>query len=109
MNKSMVSMSHRTAHNSVPPTQVHTTVYTPPIAANSASAVSKHATIGNVAFFWLITIVLSGILLAILGNIILPQIYNSIVGEEVVTMIGTIGGCIAGLVGTIIYNSCKAG
>lgn len=34
--------------------------------------------------------------------------YNSIAGEEIVTMIGTIGGCIAGFVGTIIYNSCWA-
>ena len=51
--------------------------------------------------------VVSVIMLA-LGNSVLPQMYNSIAGEEIVTMIGTIGGCIAGFVGAIIYNSCWA-
>jgi len=54
--------------------------------------------------FWTVTIVLSLILLSILGGSVLPSIYNSIAGEEVITMIGVIGGCIAGLIGTIIYN-----
>jgi len=56
--------------------------------------------------FWTITIILSLVLLCVLGIYVLPFIYDSIAGEEIVTMIGVIGGCIAGIVGTIIYNCC---
>lgn len=108
MNTSMVAIGGRTSNNSVPTTPVHTTVYTPPIAASPASAVAKPASSGSAALFWSLTIVLSVILLVILGNSVLPQMYNSVAGEEIVTMIGTIGGCIAGFVGAIIYNSCWA-
>ena len=108
MNTSMVAMGSRTSNISVPTTPVHTTVYTPPIAASPAVAVAKPASSGSAALFWSLTIVLSVILLAILDNSVLPQMYNSIAGEEIVTMIGTIGGCIAGFVGMIIYNSCWA-
>lgn len=85
-----------------------TTVKTNKVAA-PIHVQSQNVTGMNTPFaFWSVTIVLSLIILSILGTNVLPQIYNSIAGEEVITMIGVIGGCIAGFIGTIVYNSCWA-
>ena len=81
-------------------------MYTAPKGANPASAVVKPASESASLLFWSLTIAVSLVLLVILGGTVLPRIYNSIAGEEIVTMIGTVGGCIVGFVGTIIYNSC---
>lgn len=112
MNTSMASTAPAAPNNSnyrtTPPQPVHTTVYAPPVAASYAATVTNTSTAGSTALFWSITIVASLILLAILGTCVLPQMYYSISSASWVSSIGTVGGCIAGFVGTIIFNSCWA-
>ena len=108
MNTSMGLTVSRSPQRSSTTSPVHTTVYTAPIAANPASTGVKPTSNNISVLFWPLTIVFSLILLAVLGGTVLPEMYNSISGEEIVTMIGTIGGCVSGFVGTIIYNCCWA-
>ena len=107
MNVTMAAVGNRHTNN-VPSAPAYTKVYTPPAAANPAPTVPKPAFNGAAAIFWAITIILSLIQLAVLGCDVLPPMYNTLVGDEAVTIIGTVGGCIAGIVGTIIYNRCWA-
>lgn len=86
--------------------QTNTTIVSMQTAASSTSKTKGISKISSSFGFWSITIIISIIMLALLGVYVLPPLYDAIVGKEIVTMIGCIGGCIAGLVGTIIYNSC---
>ena len=83
-----------------------TTVHTPSIVASTITTFAMRANGSDTLSFWLITISTSLVLLSILCNLALPQIYNSIAGDETVTMIGTIGSFISGIVGMIVYNCC---
>lgn len=109
MNASMGSFSNNAAPAPSPAAYTAPTpaAYTAPIAAKPASsAVVNPASGKSSCLFWLVTIAVSLAILAVLGFAVLPEMYSAIVGKEFVTVIGTIGGCISGLAGTIIYNSC---
>lgn len=80
--------------------------YTAPKTPKRSSAAARAVSRKRKALFWSLTLVLSLIMIAVLGSVALPELYNAIAGDMTITMIGTIGGCIAGLAGTIIYNSC---
>ena len=110
MQRTMASSSSYSANTTVipPSPPIQTTYYTPPAAASPAATVIKPGVSNSAALFWSITIVASLILLAILGSCVLPQLYYSVSRESWVSTIGTVGGCIAGFVGTIVYNSCWA-
>ena len=56
------------------------------------------------AAFWTISIILSLVAISLLGFFVLPYLYNEVTCEDWVIGLGTIGGCISGLVGTILYN-----
>lgn len=107
MSTSMVATGKNASAKAMATSNANTTSYTTPIAASFASSAATKPSSGSSSFlFWSITVVLSLILVAILGNSILPELYYSIAGDETIMMIGTIGGCISGFVGTIVYNSC---
>lgn len=55
-------------------------------------------------WFWLLTIALSMTGVHALGTYVLPEIYWSIYGEEMLVYIGVIGSMISGIVGTFLYN-----
>lgn len=108
MSTSIVPSAKKSSGGNAPAAPARTRVYAPPAAAAPASTARRHASRGSVFAFWSTTVVLSAILLFLLGRNVLPRIYNYIAGNETVTMVGTIGGCIAGFVGTMIYNGCWA-
>lgn len=108
MNTSMVVVGKSSSNSNPTNNAVHTSIYSPPAAAAAAKTSVSPASTGSSVAFWAVTIVLSLILLALLGCYALPPLYDSIAGDETVTAIGTIGGCVAGFVGTILYNSLWA-
>lgn len=105
MGTSIVSISSMSASNGVI-SNSKTIPVSKPAAASFAG--KSTASSGTAFWFWAVTIVASIIVLLLLGSYALPPLYDSIAGEEWVTAVGTYGGCIAGFVGTIIYNSCWA-
>lgn len=54
--------------------------------------------------FWFITVIAAIAAMTLSGIFILPQLYDHIFHNEIVTVIGTIAGILAGLGGTILYN-----
>lgn len=55
--------------------------------------------------FWIITIITAILSVALLGFLVLPNMYNAIAdNNSTITTIGVIGGIISGLIGTIFYN-----
>lgn len=107
MNSSALATSYPgNASKAIIPTK--TTTFSPPIAASSHNK-SRNISSGSSSFaFWIITIFISVVLIALLGNFALPELYYSITGDSTLTTIGVVGSCIAGFVGTFIYNGCWA-
>lgn len=89
------------------PAAVRTPAYTPPAAAGPAPA-ARAAFGWPAARFWAMTLLLSMAVLAALCDGVLPQMYDSIANNALVTRIGTAGGCIAGFAGMTLYNACWA-
>lgn len=87
----------------------HTVTVTPPVAAAPTYVPVRNVSRGTSGFaFWSITILLSLAIMSLLGNFALPELYYSITGDHTLMMIGVIGSCISGFVGTLVYNGCWA-
>ena len=80
-----------------------------PVAAAPTYVQTANVTRGSSGFaFWSITILISLAIMSLLGNFVLPELYYSITGDHTLTMIGVIGSCISGFIGTLVYNGCWA-
>lgn len=77
-------------------------------AKQVASAAPNYTIRANTGWFWFITIALTIIMQIPLGIYALPDIYVGVFGSGILATIGVIGSVIAGIVGTVLFNSLWA-
>lgn len=103
MKSSMANTGNKSNCKALTPSR--TVPIATPVVAATANASSSNITHGTSGFvFWAVTILTSIVSMITLGCYVLPELYYSITGEQTLAMIGVVGSCVSGFIGTLIYN-----